>query len=353
MPVRHQSLTLALLLTSTLGAQGFTFTSPRGYRDAEGNDSDWALLGRDVRFQQIDASGIGLFPVVVQSIGWRRDGPRRTTLGPQNFDIEVFFGHADFNTIGTNLDNNYRTGTRTQVQRTTVSLPDWTTAVGDAAPFDLVVPIAPWAYNGTDALVWEVVTRNWPRTGGVFPDRATGLFGGGQLDAGRALGLGCTVLGRSAPMSTLTTAWNYGPSHPQFGMRICSELIDGVASAPVVMNFDFTDQDVLLPGACTRLHAGPLVSGVIGTTDGSGRLRQQCFDFPHIPGTVGARFVAQYFMLDPSQTGFPIAISNGRTLTMPNWTATLLRSAYVYTTPGSSSGALLLRNCGVVTQFRF
>ena len=45
----------------------------------------------------------------------------------------------------------------------------------DAERLIELVLSAPWVYNGTDALVWELVTHNWSSTGGVFPDRTQGL----------------------------------------------------------------------------------------------------------------------------------------------------------------------------------
>src|SRR5690606_6665984 len=186
-------------------------------------------------------------------------------------DLEVTMGFHDLTLTSRVFDQNYLPGTRQVVfTKKQVNMPDWTGNAGTPAPFDFVVPLdVPFTYAPPLALVIDFTHENvaylgGAASGGSSVDRD---YAGARTATGANLATGCTATGGSGPYTQNMRLENNGAVLPSYGMRLRVAATDAPANAPVLLNIDLADQNLTIPGLCTTLHAGPVVSLALGTAD--------------------------------------------------------------------------------------
>jgi hypothetical protein len=343
--ISSRSVFASLVLAAAASAQS-TVTSPRGYDATEGEQTfvHFTTSG-DRRFQQIDATHV-TNAFLVNSLGWRRNGTGvggGTNAPPRTMDLEVTMGVTDMTVLTADFDPNYLPGSRQIVfTKKPVSMPDWSGIPSTPAPFDFVVALdTPFPYTGSLGLVIDFTYENLAvqgSTGSVNVDRA---YVGALTSTGSLLGAGCVATGRSSAFSHTMRLENNGPNAPRYGMRLRADGTNAPSGAPVLLNIDFADQNLNIPGVCTTLHASPSLSVLLGVSSATGVVPQASLSFPHTPSFLGATVVTQLVAPDAGAGAIPAVLSNGRRAAMPNDPAASSNDCvYHWTTLPSATGTL-------------
>jgi hypothetical protein len=339
MHVMTQALRLAALLplalAPALSAQ--SVTSPKGVDLIEGSAS-FLHFGGDRRFQQVDNTHLGS-PMVIKSLGWRRNGGSATTAPARTFDFSVDMGRADFGMLNQHLDLNYLPGTRTTVfNQKSVSFPDWSASIPGPAPFDFVVPLSsPYPYIGNAALVIDFVHQNNTVAGSVSLDRE--FNGPTSGSAGAVVGAGCTATGRTSAFAHTANAFNLGATpYPAHAMRLLLAGTNAPAGAAAVFAFVDSADSNLTGVLCSTLHAFPRIMLIL-PAQATGIVPGMSVGFGHDASLVGAPLYSQLFALDVGQSPVPAVVSNARRTTIPTSTyAKAHATCYGWYTLASATG---------------
>ncbi len=316
---------LAVALPSLAAQQ---VTSPAGYDTTEGETTfnhftlpSSSSLGR--RFQQVDATHAASGGLLIQSMGFRRDGGSSgggTNEPPRTMDLEITMGYADMSVLTRRFDDNFLAGSRQVVfTKKQVSMPDWTGNAGTPAPFDFNVALdTPFPYAGPFALVIDFVHENVAYTTGTAPSGTSvdrGYIGALTSNASD-LGTGCTPTNLPGAFDHNMRMENNGAGGGAHGMRMRVSGTNAPFGAPLVMNIDLQDLNLTVPGLCTTIHAGGLVTVPFGTSSATGGITETSISFGHSPAFVGASLVTQFAAIDAGLP-FGVALSNGQQGTMP------------------------------------
>ncbi|MCB9917781.1 MAG: hypothetical protein H6832_05215 [Planctomycetes bacterium] len=329
------------LLASVASAQ---ITSPKGYVSTEGTSShNYMLFSKyEMRWQGIDRSHVGAGAKVMNEVAWRRDGTSSTgsTWTARTMsNWEMNMGLADWATLQvTDLEKNYKTGSKVQVVKPrTLSVVDISAPPTSApAPWTTVVKFdAPFVYTGSDPFVWEVIySGNTVTTDYSFDFQYVGTSSGYSSTSGTAVGTNCTATGMTSAISTYVTFYNHLTK-----FRIYYSLYNMPANSPAFMWIDGMDQNLTVPGLCTKLHALPLINIPLGVSDATGRVGSGYIDnLPYVPSVIGNDLYFQYVGVDLGQAGLPFALSAGRKITVPaDPVPTQVTRFYHYKTTATSS----------------
>lgn len=319
-----RSFVIAAAVAAIVPAQTFV-TSPRGFDTTEGNATFNHFSVSNRRFHQVDNTHVGQF-FVVNSVGFRRDGGANgggTNVGARTADMEVSMGLANFGFLQRVFDNNFLPGTR-QIAYTkkSTNIPSWTGNNGTPAPFDLVLPLdLPFVYSGTNAIVTDFTHENLAYVGGVGATGGCAVdrqYTGATTATGVQLAVGCIATGNAAAFAQTMRLENNGAALPNYGMRMRVNATGAPASTPVILNIDFADANLSVPGLCTTMNALPTISLGIGSSSATGVIPETSISFPHSPAFIGGALVTQMLALDLGQPVFPIVLSSGRQASFPN-----------------------------------
>lgn len=349
-PMKPSVLLAVPLLASSLAAQ---FTSPVAFDAIEGNASQTVLFGAtDRRFQQIDASMITQGAQTISQIAFRRDGDRAAASAvSRTFDLTIVMGHGSLATASNTFDDNYSATPTTVFATQQVTLPDWTGLVAGPAAFDFVVTLdTPFNYNGTEALVWEIVAENSSQPGTVYLDRqnTTSPFG---YDQAIQTATGCTESTQTNPFELNAAVFNYGPSHPSFGQRIFYSGEYGAADQPVALDIGLNVAPIQVPGLCGWFHHSLIFSVGIGNAAPSGAIPEFIIDLPYDPMLEGVELANQFLSLDIGQPGMPFILSDVKKYIVPTPGSTL-DCCYLYAAGGTSTTGSKFTQRGVIVEFQ-
>jgi hypothetical protein len=321
------------VLSTTAFAQ--TVTSPKGLDTTEGNVS-FLHFTSTRRFQSVDNTHAGS-TLLVKQLGWRRDGGASgggANAPARTFDLEVKMGHVSMTKLSREFDKNTG-GAGVVFTKKNVNFPDWTGNAGSPAPFDFQVPLdSNFLYGGNQALLIDFSFDNLVSTvtTGVSVDRD---YIGSTNSTSTLLGTGCSGYAHVARLE------NNGPALPNYGMRMRVNGTGAPPGANVLLNIDFSDANLPIPGLCANVRALPTISIDLGPSDAGGALLECSISFPYNAAIQGATFVTQFLSLDASQPGLPVRVSNGRQNTMPtNSNATGHEALYGWSTLPTTNGTL-------------
>lgn len=328
----------ALSAPLSLGAQNAT--SPAGLDAIEGNSSTAILFGAiERRFQQIDGTHIGMGPQSITQIGLRRDGSRATpSATARTFDLTIRMGHGDSTSVSAQFDNNYLAPASTVFATQTVSLPDWSASVPGPAPFDFVVTLdSAFNYNGTDALVIELVIENSSSTGTVWVDRqlSTTPF---EYAGETFRTAGCTSGGGIQPFESHIACFNWGNQHPSLGQRV---IVHGDFAPPDALSVAHIALDlpaIPVPGLCGPFLNNLIVALSLGTSSSTGFTPYRVIDIPYNPVLDTTPIAVQVISIDATQPGIPVSLSDVRASFIPSAPSTPLDCHYVYAGPTDATG---------------
>ncbi|MCC6671906.1 MAG: hypothetical protein IT458_12660 [Planctomycetes bacterium] len=302
------------------------------------------------RYQWISGENKGTPIPAIKKFEMRRDGLAATSTGyaARTTDMEVVMAHADYATLTTTYANNYKNAQSTVVfTRKPVSLPNHGPNVGSPAPWSIAVQYdTPFAYNGTDSLLFEVSCQNTTPTGTYSLDCEPGLAPGGTgayvdtagqcttPNGGFDIFLGSPSIALTPTTVTIRPYGTGGPSSQPgvlgLGLVDLNSNFGGVLCAKLR-----TSMDVLIPVNTTA-------TGAIGSSSAPILLT-----FPN-PG-VNATLYGQFAVLDPSQTSpfVPVALSDAvRYTIVPN--GVQLRTIWNDTSATAATGTLSFSGFSVV-----
>lgn len=307
-------LVLAITAGSALAQPTIRYLTPLGAEFFEGNSSSDIMFGNwgpATRVQQIDNNLTGNLLPIITYIGWRRNGAGNVGA-PKTTDVTVTMSHADYNLVGATYASNYKDPPVVVFARKPVNLPDWNTpATVSPSPMDAVLFLdVPFAYNGTDALLYDVQNENNPL--GIYTqDWSSGTLAHTYGAYPAELGGSCTtpngaMLQRTAARANATVL--------EFGFGVSG----APSSVPLVLSLGATDPNTGLPGLCGRIRAFPDITLPLGTSDAAGAL---ALSFPLSTGWqpfyANRILYTQVLAPDASQPGLPLALSNGLAVTTP------------------------------------
>ncbi|MCA8955701.1 MAG: hypothetical protein KDC87_06495 [Planctomycetes bacterium] len=280
------------------------YVSPPGTEGLEGNSSSALSLNYAAsRVQQVDDTLRGVDLQTIRGLAFRRDFNLVATAR-LDLEIEIAMTHADFASFGSIFSANYKAPPTTVFPKQRVTI-DWTSASPlRPADYDAVFPfVAPFAYNRTDALLWETRTTSGKTGAGYLQDWYAGVpaatvYGPRPSD----LGSGCTT--PNGVLTHLCSIRSTNANSVDFGFGVRG----GPSSQPVVAYVGLTA--VKLPLLCGVLEVNPLLGMSLGTTDGNGGVPIGYASAAWSAALVDLRILSQAFALDPSQAS-GVAISNG------------------------------------------
>ena len=302
------TITLAVTFTVSLPAQNLQVISPIGAEFFNGNSASDIMFGNfsaSTRTQQIDNNLVGAGLPLITSIGWRRDGSANAGAA-KTTDVTIIMSHADFATVTNNFAANYKDAPQTVFAQKPVNLPDWNApAPTTPAPFDLRFPLdAPFVYNQSDALLWDVLNDNNP-LGRYTQDWISVSFPHTYGATPTQTGAGCTT-----PNGTMShrTAVRADATTLEVGFRVDQ----APSSAQVSMLFGFSNPSLTLPGLCSTVDVSSIVSVPLGTAGVGGDVPfAVAISAPWNPQLAGLPIHTQALALDATQPGIPVSVSGG------------------------------------------
>ena len=130
----------------------------------------------------------------------------------------------------------------------------------------------------------------------------------------------------------------------------------GPSSAPVVLALGLADPNLTLPGFCTAIRTDAIAQVPLGTTNTTGSLSGAVISAPWNDAFPGVVLFTQVLAPDASQTGVPVALSDGRQSPLPLTSGgpapTGVRRTYS-TSSSSAPTGVAPSTSAVVTEIRY
>ena len=311
------SLLLGLVI-ALLGADpAVGQTSPAGFGVSEGS-SRFLLVGNGQRFQQIDATQIGM-PRQVNGIAFRQDvlgTPMADGVGPRTMDVRVRLDVVSMSRLVHGFDDNFVAPVEV-FPRQQVVLPDWSSPMqGFTAPFDFVIDFTtPFSYSGAGALLIDI---DWQNPSSLQPVWFDAIEEEYRVADPVFFGSGCRGDASAFPPVLTFLIGSGGLGMQAFGMRLIPRIQAAIPLAPVFLCLDVQDRALDAPGLCGTLHVDAALALYIGDTDAAGLLDYQHLSFPYGVGIEGVEIIAQALQPDlTSSLPIPWALTNPARSVMP------------------------------------
>ena len=309
MQLRHAPLAICVLASAAL-AQNFTYSPASSNTTDQNSNNTIPFWSATHRYQQAHGSLRGA-PRLMQAISIRRDGGLGAFASAvaRTIDAEMFMAHTNFATVSATFATNYAGAPVTTVTRKMINLPDWTANLGNPAPWFAIPHDNPFAYTGTQDLLWEIKIYSTTSTG-TYPADA---FSGFAQDVGSAtnvlFGTGCVATGRTSAMSISANIQSVNLTQ---SLRLQWSLSNGPASAPCSVLVGLTGIDQPIPGLCSNLYVGNILLVLNGTKSTGGSFTTPVIEAtPFDPFWVGGKLFAQGAALDQGRTNpIPVSVSN-------------------------------------------
>jgi hypothetical protein len=338
----------------SLPAVAQSLVSPVQSTNAEGwGDNTMPWWGRGpTRYMQLH-SDLGSTPRAIRKLAFRQDG-----LSPGNLtsslimDLEMFMGHGvAYDQVRQAFAANYVVPRTAVLARRTVNFgpqgPSNGTGPNPFVGMDLNLD-APYPYNGTDALVWDVALHSAGWSGG-FDFRSTDahLASFTLGTSGVRTGSGCQNMSQ-----TLWAVDTAGTLSLTFASALAPPF------QPIFAAIGVSNPNQAVPGLCSNLLTDLQLVLPLGNTDAFGVLREERATF-HFPNpAAGATLYTQLHAGDPTSTSpLPVRNSAGVRFTVP--TSDLSRIVRVSRQFGSLAathgefGTIGNVGFGLVTQFSY
>lgn len=316
--LRFLVLVASAFLARESCAQTYT-VSPRDYATVQGDDrQNEPFASLKARWQQIHGDLHGK-PMTLNGIWFRKSSETTILAVPRRIDMVVICSDAKLASQSSTFASNYLGTPVTVLSRSTVTFPSWTYRQSTPEPWSAFIPFsAPYAYAGTDDLLWEVQVHG-NTAGGAYPSDAHNPSLADRRDAAvKNLGAACKVTGsviftmrQSARLHTLVSTGNL-----YFGL----DLTDGLPNSPAGIMIGLTNPDLTIPGLCTKLYS--LSTWTLPWwTDGVGRFSIPPVGAKYDTGWDGQKLFIQTVIPDLGQPGLPFALTQGQELTLPGFGA--------------------------------
>ncbi|MCB9883064.1 MAG: hypothetical protein H6832_17045 [Planctomycetes bacterium] len=350
-------IVLAAALTAACASA--QITSPKGFLTTEGSTNhNYILFAKaTMHWQAIDNTHVGGGAKVLNEAAWRRDGTAATNalwIARTMTGWEMNMARADWGNLDhLDLSKNVITGTYTQVVKpTTINAVDITAQTTSPAPWTTVVKFdAPFVYDGTTSLMWEVkYTSNTVLQDYAFDFDYNGGSSAYSSGSGTTIGTSCTATGQTSAISWSPSFRNYGS---RFGIY-WSSISYMPATSPTFLWLDFSDPNLTIPGLCTAIHALPTISVPLGVSSATGSLPATDLKIPYVASAIGASLYGQTWAVDLGMSPLPFVFSYGKKWTVPTdpTPVTVIRN-YVYKNSPTGSDITSGPWCGgIITRFQ-
>ncbi len=319
----------SLLLLGSLAAQSYT-VSPVEFTNWRGSSNNtYPFWWTGARYQQIHGDMTGT-PKVLTGMTFRRS---QFSAAARTMTLTINLGNSSYAARSTTFASNFIGTPTTVLPKGPVSFPDWTTSSGNTPePWTAsIVFTTPFVYTGVNDLCWEFLVDGNSTTAS-YPTDAHGS-GSNMYAALVQLGKGCLTGTNTLPMTqTMNVTTNSSTGNLNFGGGIAR----GPSAAAAVMIVGIVNLDLTIPGLCEKLF--PFQHWAFNfnlANSGSGTMTT--VSVAHDLNWVGQKLYAQTAALDASQTGIPIALSNGNEITLPPFAPAPLNVCRIY--EGTSSSA--------------
>lgn len=324
-------------------AQSF-FSSPPGFLDKDGGGEaniSHPLEGTPSRNQYVDGDQRG-FAKVITALAFRRDGytTPSTSYNARTAMVAVVLAHANAAAVSTTFAANYVGSAATVIARRAIAFPSAVQPPPTApAPWTLLYSFDnPFAYNGTQDLLWEIQTDSMSTTNPYSLDIEAQPFapGFGSVSYTNPTG-GCTT-----PNGRFSISYPFGPG-TSGGMAGLRTFANGAPSnAQSVLALGLSDPG-FTGGFCSALRTSAEVS-IPAVSGPSGNLGTHIVSFPWTGGLL--QVFAQYASL----TGGQLYVSDGLRFLITNefYAPKLFR-----VTAGSPSATVGTRYTSMIPVTRF
>ena len=340
------------LLAATAAAQNYV-VSPAYCAVAEGGSNNtipfWGTTGY-YRYQQ-PMSDLKGTPRVFTEIAWRRDGQLGTTASyaARTIDMEISLADTDMATFSTTFASNYFNPPVNVFLRRMVNTPDHTTQPPVLpAPWTFALPFdTPFVYSGVKDLLYDITCHSFT-TMNSYPLDATSGATPSAIGGFTSNGTGCTTAnGQMTLRATFTI------SSSANSLALVWNVLRGPASATSAILVGIADPNAPIPGLCGMLHTDGTVLNISGTTSTAGTLNTPVVTLtPYNPAWAGFPLTAQAASVDATQTGLPVAVSNGITSRIPPL-PTATPSHRLYSSTLNALTGTLGTSFSLPTRFRY
>jgi hypothetical protein len=292
-------------------------------------------------------------PRVFSEIAWRRDGSLGTTTsyGSRTIDMEISLADTDFATFSTTFASNYANTPVNVFTRKLVNTPDHTNQPNVLpAPWTFALPFdTPYVYTGVKEMLYDITCYSFTTTASYPLDAVSGATPS-AIAGFRSVGTGCTTSNGAMTLRashTISTSAN--------SLSLVWNLLRGPSSASSAILVGMTDPNAPIPGLCGGglLHTDARLLAIGGTTGTTGSMNTTAIPLaPYDSMWAGLPLTAQAASADASQSGLPVAASNGIVSTVPAL-PTATPSHRLYSSTLNSPTGSLGMNYGLPTRFRY
>jgi pimeloyl-ACP methyl ester carboxylesterase len=288
--------------TSACRARG-GMVSPSGYSCLESaSSSSFPFAGAAASYQQ--AHDIGGAPRMISSLAFRRDGSVPDAYPARTVVIDLYMGTTTIATMGSTFASNFAAAPTQVLTNTSINLPDHSAVpIAIPAPFDTVIPHTAFPYSGVGDFLWECRLLSNSNSASYPLDAASGAVASSSNGSTRQVGNGCRT-----PTGVMELRWLGSTTAASMNLRW--GVTGGPATAQTTLLMG-TTANILVPGLCANLFCDGAFGSLSGTTTTAGLLNTVNIAVPYDPAYLGFHFSAQAASLDVSQTGIPVAMSNG------------------------------------------
>lgn len=307
---RMRTLLSLLSLSAAVAAQNL-YVQPDGYAGVEGNSSTGIPFSYlSARVQQADSNRIGQPMPAISSLAFRRDRSAGSSSTARTIDVTILMGKNDIATFSNTFANNWLSTPTTVYTMKPTNLPDISVAPpAPPGPFVVTIPLdVNFNYDGVDSFMWELLVDNGV-TGTYSMDWSSAAINTAGATS-TALGTGCTT---PNGVMSLTTSFSADVNN----LNLSFSTLRAPSSAPVILALGVSNPNLPVPGLCTSLYTDALLQVPLGTSGTTGSLSSVVISAPWQDSFAGVNLFSQVLSPDLSQTGLPLALSNGRQSPLP------------------------------------
>ncbi len=332
-------------LSVALAAQSYT-VSPAAYTNLQGPSGNTFPLNYQVgRYQQVHGDLKGT-PRVLQGMSLRKSSSTQSSMTARTISVTILLCDGNYATVSGTFASNYAGTPVTVKPKGTVNCPDWTFSQGTPEPWSVVIPFTtPFVYTGVNDLLWEFQVDSNTATSGYYADAASASD---TLNASYVqLGTGCKAGTNTQPMTQSMRIYTTATTKL---LNFTGSVSYVPPSVPAAILASPVNPNATIPGLCEKVFVISFWS-FPATSTTRGTISIPLVSTTHDPNWAGLKLYTQTFVPDASQTGIPLALSNGTEATLPGFASTFDLARIYYNGSTSATTGSLGKNYGLIVRF--
>src|SRR5262249_29885481 len=155
-------------------------------------------------------------------------------------------------------------------------------------------------------------------------------FGALNVAYGKNVGGTASCTTQSGAFTHAFQVENSGPSLANVALRVATDVAGAPPGALVSWFLDDRDWQFRIGALCAPVHAAP-IQIPLGAADSTGARARDYLAFPYNAAFEGLTLYSQLAAFDSTQTGLPVALSQGQFARMPAATSPGTECAYLWT----------------------